>query len=145
MYLLVCGSFEPGPMLFFFFKQKTAYELRISDWSSDVCSSDLALALDRAEPDPERAAGIAVRHRVIAPARREHAVVPNAVIEDQRLIGHALAIGARQHQPIEMPHLAGGGSVQRFLPVQFGAISRLVAARTGTRRVRKAGDVARID
>src|SRR3546814_10179640 len=27
--------------LFFFFKQKTAYEVRISDWSSDVCSSDL--------------------------------------------------------------------------------------------------------
>src|SRR3546814_5242755 len=31
-----------GSLLFFFFKQKTAYELRISDWSSDVCSSDLA-------------------------------------------------------------------------------------------------------
>src|SRR3546814_17731912 len=29
-------------MSFFFFKQKTAYEMRISDWSSDVCSSDLA-------------------------------------------------------------------------------------------------------
>src|SRR3546814_7413795 len=28
-------------MEFFFFKQKTAYEMRISDWSSDVCSSDL--------------------------------------------------------------------------------------------------------
>src|SRR3546814_8603553 len=28
--------------LLFFFKQKTAYEMRISDWSSDVCSSDLA-------------------------------------------------------------------------------------------------------
>src|SRR3546814_7437178 len=28
-------------ILFFFFKQKTAYEMRISDWSSDVCSSDL--------------------------------------------------------------------------------------------------------
>src|SRR3546814_8980895 len=28
-------------MLFFFFKPKTAYEMRISDWSSDVCSSDL--------------------------------------------------------------------------------------------------------
>src|SRR3546814_4814598 len=27
--------------MFFFFKQKTAYEMRISDWSSDVCSSDL--------------------------------------------------------------------------------------------------------
>src|SRR3546814_1149292 len=32
--------------VFFFFKQKTAYEMRISDWSSDVCSSDLS------RPDP---------------------------------------------------------------------------------------------
>src|SRR3546814_4721338 len=31
-------------MFFFFFKQKTAYEMRISDWSSDVCSSDLRIA-----------------------------------------------------------------------------------------------------
>src|SRR3546814_20383661 len=31
--------------MFFFFKQKTAYEMRISDWSSDVCSSDLLPAL----------------------------------------------------------------------------------------------------
>src|SRR3546814_8940620 len=29
--------------IFFFFKQKTAYEMRISDWSSDVCSSDLKI------------------------------------------------------------------------------------------------------
>src|SRR3546814_2603180 len=34
-------------MYFFFFKQKTAYEMRISDWSSDVCSSDLELAQAR--------------------------------------------------------------------------------------------------
>src|SRR3546814_18334396 len=32
-------------MIFFFFKQKTAYEMRISDWSSDVCSSDLRAAV----------------------------------------------------------------------------------------------------
>src|SRR3546814_1219347 len=32
-------------ILFFFFKQKTAYEMRISDWSSDVCSSDLAILI----------------------------------------------------------------------------------------------------
>src|SRR3546814_4709458 len=31
-------------VFFFFFKQKTAYEMRISDWSSDVCSSDLLIA-----------------------------------------------------------------------------------------------------
>src|SRR3546814_3323432 len=32
--------------IFVFFKQKTAYEMRISDWSSDVCSSDLQVLLD---------------------------------------------------------------------------------------------------
>src|SRR3546814_4189106 len=36
-------------LLFFFFKQKTAYEMRISDWSSDVCSSDLMLVRFRAD------------------------------------------------------------------------------------------------
>src|SRR3546814_2377725 len=43
--------------LFFLFKQKTAYELRISDWSSDVCSSDLlALIVERAFRRPDRLA-----------------------------------------------------------------------------------------
>src|SRR3546814_14153376 len=51
-------------MSFFFFKQKTAYEMRISDWSSDVCSSDLHVSyftpnsLSRAFA----LAGYAVRH-----------------------------------------------------------------------------------
>src|SRR3546814_2100098 len=35
--------------MFFFFKQKTAYEMRISDWSSDVCSSDLRTRYPGAE------------------------------------------------------------------------------------------------
>src|SRR3546814_10152882 len=34
-------------LFFVFFKQKTAYEMRISDWSSDVCSSDLTIPLHR--------------------------------------------------------------------------------------------------
>src|SRR3546814_7812234 len=38
-YIVVCR--------FFFFKQKTAYEMRISDWSSDVCSSDLTVEIDK--------------------------------------------------------------------------------------------------
>src|SRR3546814_2640320 len=38
-------------LLFFFFKQKTAYEMRISDWSSDVCSSDLIRQLLLAEAE----------------------------------------------------------------------------------------------
>src|SRR3546814_8065065 len=38
MYVFICL------FCFFFFKQKTAYEMRISDWSSDVCSSDLTIS-----------------------------------------------------------------------------------------------------
>src|SRR3546814_4692082 len=56
--------------LCFFFKQKTAYEMRISDWSSDVCSSDLAVeqdlhVVDRVDRDA-RLADIAGNARVIA-------------------------------------------------------------------------------
>src|SRR3546814_9995901 len=40
----VCIGYRCVGMLCFFFKQKTAYEMRISDWSSDVCSSDLTRA-----------------------------------------------------------------------------------------------------
>src|SRR3546814_17990913 len=45
--------------VFFFFKQKTAYEMRISDWSSDVCSSDLAAYL------AQRIIALEGRNRVI--------------------------------------------------------------------------------
>src|SRR3546814_13863860 len=68
---------------FFFFKQKTAYELRISDWSSDVCSSDLSeeharfrLVQDTAFPETgahhviELDGGISHRRR-IRPKREE--------------------------------------------------------------------------
>src|SRR3546814_9600863 len=46
-------------LCFFFFKQKTAYEMRISDWSSDVCSSDLppATSPSSARPSPPPAPG----------------------------------------------------------------------------------------
>src|SRR3546814_1711909 len=47
---------------FFFFKQKTAYEMRISDWSSDVCSSDLdeGLGRDWYRPVEEKDSAVAV-------------------------------------------------------------------------------------
>src|SRR3546814_9678774 len=41
-------------LFFFFFKQKTAYEMRISDWSSDVCSSDLPERLGATQGRRER-------------------------------------------------------------------------------------------
>src|SRR3546814_9997077 len=61
---------------FFFFKQKTAYEMRISDWSSDVCSSDLLRPLFQyierlpAEPRPNTPLGkiFALHQQFIKPA-----------------------------------------------------------------------------
>src|SRR3546814_3535451 len=72
-------------MLLFFFKQKTAYEMRISDWSSDVCSSDLH---DQFLRTIDAAVG---RHRPfkrvgIAPqaAREEHARPTRHAGQDSR-------------------------------------------------------------
>src|SRR3546814_4015187 len=55
-------------LCFFFFKQKTAYEMRISDWSSDVCSSDLKNG-SRTEFDPLKLQGslqLALRKRPVS-------------------------------------------------------------------------------
>src|SRR3546814_16408672 len=48
---------------FFFFKQKTAYEMRISDWSSDVCSSDLQFAAAQRHQRLELIGGIVAAAR----------------------------------------------------------------------------------
>src|SRR3546814_10467519 len=52
----ICCCVSCGYECVFFFKQKTAYEMRISDWSSDVCSSDLAdpHAVNAAHRPPDR-------------------------------------------------------------------------------------------
>src|SRR3546814_3218864 len=58
------GCYYLHSSLFFFFKQQTAYEMRISDWSSDVCSSDLGAAERRrraAHADRRLDAGAAFR------------------------------------------------------------------------------------
>src|SRR3546814_3941573 len=63
--------------MIFFFKQKTAYEMRISDWSSDVCSSDLAGALlGRARRQLDHRHGVALvflRQEAAGQARVEEA------------------------------------------------------------------------
>src|SRR3546814_19220204 len=77
---------------FFFFKQKTAYEMRISDWSSDVCSSDL-------EPD-------------VAPARsarRSDISVDRAVERDLAAERSAAAV----HEAVEDRIIAGADEIPR--------------------------------
>src|SRR3546814_6581708 len=70
--------------LFFFFKQKMAYEMRISDWSSDVCSSDLRghqATLD---------APLVVQHL----GQRREAIGRERSVRDDRLAGVGLVIDA---------------------------------------------------
>src|SRR3546814_9095175 len=71
---------------FFFFKQKTAYEMRISDWSSDVCSSDLVHMLD---------AGILAAQALESLLQEEHA---GQVARGRRAgqLDHRLALGRQQ-------------------------------------------------
>src|SRR6186997_523353 len=76
-------------MLFFFFKQKTAYEITTGDWSSDVCSSDLA----------ERA--VVPHHLIDIIEPSEAYSAARFVVDAQRLIAE---IHARGHLPL----LVGG-------------------------------------
>src|ERR1044071_2654905 len=62
------SSAQKRPLLFFFFNQKTAYEISTRDWSSDVCSSDLA---DHAVPADHFEARQRFRHRRDIGNRRE--------------------------------------------------------------------------
>src|SRR3546814_4042639 len=69
-----------------FFKQKTAYEMRISDWSSDVCSSDL------------QNAGVFGRYAAAQ-------CLPKPVINETLAVGHRRVLGRRQRRR-EFEHLA---------------------------------------
>src|SRR3546814_7370468 len=84
-------------LLFFFFKQKTAYEMRISGWSSDVCSSDLGrvVADDR----------FVVRrvYRALGPCDRLLAVAEFGQVHRANDQGPAV-IWIHLHVAVEVPH-----------------------------------------
>src|SRR3546814_7885070 len=65
-------------MFFCFFKQKTAYEMRISDWSSDVCSSDLSFA-------HQLAGNEILHHRLLEQLGRQQALREQEVMEALRI------------------------------------------------------------
>src|SRR3546814_10744377 len=83
----------------FFFKQKTAYEMRISDWSSDVCSSDLAA------PDGREDAGPPGRHPAHAGERSVHVQVLAQAEPPvpERLRGHGLPADQEGGEPLRSP------------------------------------------
>src|SRR3546814_1744215 len=93
-------------MVFVFCKQKTAYEMRISDWSSDVCSSDLG----REQGPPDR-----VRRPKI---RRLHAIQPDSGTD---LVPGSRARRVAPRQP--RYHRTGTLPAARFLAEQIGSAS----------------------
>src|SRR3546814_21115989 len=84
----------------FFFKQKTAYEMRISDWSSDVCSSDLA----RSDPADQR-------HALAGPDRETDAV--------ERLLG---GVGIAELDIAQVDPAFEASGLQRFALRAFGGL-----------------------
>src|SRR3546814_10480830 len=86
----MCLIFVCVRAVFFFFKQKTAYEMRISDWSSDVCSSDLVELLQVREIS----AGVSVGYNATFTAERPMRVgVLNLGYADGYLRGFSGQIG----------------------------------------------------
>src|SRR3546814_1116690 len=75
---------------FFFFKQKTAYEMRISDWSSDVCSSDLAASNAVEKAVRRRRVDLAVLHQKHVGTGR---LRNQATIVEHKGVGIPLALG----------------------------------------------------
>src|SRR3546814_8443861 len=94
----------------FFFKQKTEYEMRISDWSSDVCSSDLAHEPDQAAPHlfphahpPALDRGV-IEHFRLQP---ENAIAHRRIVlEIEREFGEAVFDLEPQRMPGIVRHLA---------------------------------------
>src|SRR3546814_7309532 len=79
-------------LVFCFFKQKTAYEMRISDWSSDVCSSDLGAVLwpiGHGQDDPIGGPLAGADRRRRARLERQRRVQPGGRLLRQGEIGRA--------------------------------------------------------
>src|SRR3546814_6651135 len=77
---------------FFFFKQKTAYEMRISDWSSDVCSTDLHPRSGTVTPFP-RARRFPDRHAT-SPGAPDNSAMP-AEGRDRQSVGSGKSVSVR--------------------------------------------------
>src|SRR3546814_5558089 len=89
----MCLSFMYS--FFFFFKQKTAYEMRISDWSSDVCSSDLAMRQAGADGIAQQSAALVQRIEQDARQRLEWGQRMGTAVDDlQRVAGQLQRVSA---------------------------------------------------
>src|SRR3546814_4672946 len=97
--------------MFFFFKQKTAYEMRISDWSSDVCSSDLLAA--------RRDAAFVRREREHLAVARDHLAVG---VDHRGGVVDRVAVAFVQRTGDQPDAAVAGGAAQDLLGVAGQAL-----------------------
>src|SRR3546814_8845286 len=116
--------------LFFFFKQKTAYEMRISDWSSDVGSSDLTCNdAGQRQSTTRRRRGTAQRQPPPSSA------VPHGVSVPHPGHGAVLAAGGRGAGAAAGGcHGVGAAAVQRAAVAAHGAVALAAQRQPGTDR-----------
>src|SRR3546814_17264208 len=124
-------------MFFFFFKQKTAYEMRISDWSSDVCSSDL-FPVDDAVDEIDSVLVGRKRHQDTAIARGVAARADEFGLEaERRAIGDdfKIMIGEARKQRASRPLGDAGdrGLENAFIAQRAAADIGRAAGREGVR------------
>src|SRR3546814_2002364 len=119
----------------FFFKKKTAYEMRISDWSSDVCSSDLAAALATGNSVLAKPAEQTTLVGFEAVKLLHEAGVPEAVL--QLVPGDGVTVGAALTGDPRIAGVVFTGSngtalaINRALAAREGAIGTLIAETGG--------------
>src|SRR3546814_5619546 len=86
-------------VIVFFFKQKTAYEMRISDWSSDVCSSDLDVLLGVLRLEEQHLRNNHVGHVVVDAADQEdHPLLQQARVDVVRALAAAGLFDHHRHE-----------------------------------------------
>src|SRR3546814_1359779 len=120
----------------FFFKQKTAYEMRISDWSSDVCSSDLQFVDPRRRrdighdaPADGRADHAREQHRQVAEAFADRSDLAREV--GDRRVAAVVALGMPDRIALEPEHAPVGraprteehpSALQPLMRIQYTAL-----------------------
>src|SRR3546814_6842386 len=116
--------------IFFFFKQKTAYEMRISDWSSDVCSSDLDHAEEAGGVAPRPSHGRQAQQVLEGEDDGEHPFG-----EAQRLVPARL----QRRNAVQQHHRHAGQDAQDQQQVEIALARRVVVVHPPVQRVAPAG------
>src|SRR3546814_8939934 len=128
--LIFCYLFVVVCLFFFFFKQKSAYEMRISDWSSDVCSSDLikVAEADTAVEARTVEVGTALAWINLAYAERRLAALDDVLSQLERVVGTTPgAVASGNARPAQT--LAGRQAVATMQDRRSELVSNVARAR----------------